>query len=101
MTKDKEWSLKGKLYYPTYKHEGELHYKEDDIITLREKLIEDITPERIHEWYLEACVNLKDESYNTEAQKAYDELTDEQKFIDKYIVNIIKKKINRRFGVDD
>lgn len=39
---NKVWSLEGKLYCPTYKHEGELHYKEEDIDTLRKKLIGNI-----------------------------------------------------------
>jgi len=38
-----------------------------------------------HEWYLEATAKLHPESYNPNAQKSYDDLTEEQKFIDRYI----------------
>ena len=53
-----------------------------------------ITPEQIHEWYLEATKVLHPESYNENAQKSYEELTDEQKYIDKYISEKITQWIN-------
>ena len=43
--------------------------------------------EKLHEWYLEATKQLNPESYNPAAQKSYSELTEEQKFIDRYIAN--------------
>ncbi len=56
--------------------------------------------EQLHKWYLEATRELKPESFNPNAQKPYSELTDEQKFIDKYIADKIKEwvkeKINRQ-----
>jgi len=73
MSEDKEWSLKGKLYYPTYRHEGELHYKEEDIDTLREKLLEDV-------------------------DLYFNEWLSEQKII---MGKNIKDIINKRFGVDE
>jgi len=54
---------------------------------LREKII---TPENLHKWYLEAITNLKGESYNHNADKPYEALTEEQKFIDKYIAKALK-----------
>ena len=41
--------------------------------------------EKLHEWYLEACKELNPESYNAKAQKSYADLTEEQKFLDRYI----------------
>lgn len=44
-------------------------------------------PRKLHEWYLEATTSLKPESYNPNAQKPYDDMSDEQKYIDKYIAD--------------
>lgn len=41
--------------------------------------------ESLHRWYLEATRELKPESFNPNAQKAYADLTEEQKFIDRFI----------------
>jgi len=41
--------------------------------------------DKIHEWYLEATKELNPKSYNPNAQKSYQDLTEEQKFIDRYI----------------
>lgn len=41
--------------------------------------------EKMHIWYLEATRMLHPESYNPKAQKAYSELTEKQKNIDRYI----------------
>ena len=49
--------------------------------------------EQLHKWYLEATKELHPESYNPKAQKPYSELTDEQKFIDKYIAQAILKHL--------
>ncbi len=49
------------------------------------KQFEDKLPEKLHLWYLEAVKELHPESFNPNANKPYNELTDEQKFIDKYI----------------
>lgn len=45
--------------------------------------------EQLHLWYLEATRELDPKSYNPNAQKAYNDLTDEQKFIDRYIAGKI------------
>jgi len=45
--------------------------------------------EKLHEWYLEASKQLHPESYNPNAQKSYGELTEEQKFLDRYIAGRI------------
>jgi hypothetical protein len=42
---------------------------------------------KLHEWYLEATKSLNPESYNPNAQKSYDDLTAEQKYIDNYIAD--------------
>jgi hypothetical protein len=47
----------------------------------------------LHKWYLEATKDLNPESYNPNAQKTYNKLTKEQKFIDRFIA----KKILERF----
>jgi len=52
-----------------------------------------IRPEWLHDWYLEATKELNPESYNEEAQKPYEELTEEQKKIDKYIADKINGRI--------
>lgn len=52
-----------------------------------------VKPEQLHEWYLEAVKRLKPESFNPNAQKPYEDLTDEQKYIDKYIANKINEYI--------
>lgn len=49
---------------------------------------------QLHEWYLEATRELKPENYNPNAQKPYDEMTEEQKFIDKYIAGKITQYAN-------
>ena len=47
--------------------------------------------QNLHRWYLEATRELSPESFNPDAQKEYGELTDEQKFIDRYIADKIIK----------
>lgn len=49
--------------------------------------------EKLHIWYLEATKELSPESYNPDAQKEYKDLTEEQKFIDRYIAQAITKHI--------
>lgn len=44
-------------------------------------------PEQMHKWYLEAVKELHPESFNPNANKPYSELTDEQRFLDKYIAD--------------
>lgn len=51
----------------------------------------------LHAWYLEATAKLSPESYNPNAQKHYDDLTDEQQFIDRYIAQKIMIKCNYFF----
>ena len=48
-----------------------------------------ITPEMLHEWYLEAIQQIDPENYNPKAVKPYSELTPQQRFIDKYIADKI------------
>lgn len=49
---------------------------------------------KLHELYLEATRELNSESYNSNAQKSYDDLTEEQKEIDRYIAKAICKLQN-------
>ena len=44
---------------------------------------------QLHEWYLEATKELQKKSYNTFAQKPYERLTKEQKYISQYIAKQI------------
>ena len=53
-------------------------------------LIPNITPEQLHEWYLEATKHLDPQYVNPKAQIPYDELKPSQKAIDKYIANKIR-----------
>lgn len=41
--------------------------------------------EQIHLWYLEVTKELHPESYNPNAQKSYADLTEEQKYMDRYL----------------
>lgn len=52
-----------------------------------------IFPDELHKWYLEAVKNLDPSSFNIHAQKKYSSLTEEQKFIDKYIADKINEKL--------
>ena len=52
-----------------------------------------VTPQQVHAWYLEATAKLHPESFNPDAQKRYEELTDEQKSIDVFVAD----KINAHF----
>lgn len=64
---------------------------EDFIKSLLAQAKKEIKPEQLHEWYLEATKELNPESYNPNAQKSYDQLTEEQRFIDKYIADKINQ----------
>lgn len=57
-----------------------------------------ISPEELHLWYLEAVKKLKPESFNSNANKDYSELTEEQKFIDKFIADKINEKQDKLAG---
>jgi len=58
-----------------------------------------ITPQQLHVLYLEATKSLHPESYNPNAQKSYDELTDEQRQIDEYIAEKINEHIKAYYQV--
>lgn len=47
--------------------------------------------EQLHIWYLEASAQLHPESFNSEAQKSYADLTEEQKFLDRYIAGKVNE----------
>jgi len=51
---------------------------------------------KLHEWYLEASKQLHPESYNPNAQKPFAELTEEQKFLDRYIAGRILEVFSLR-----
>ena len=53
----------------------------------------EIKPEQLHQWYLEATKKLNPKSFNQDAQKPYKELTNDQKFIDKYIADKINEEV--------
>lgn len=55
-------------------------------------------PEKLHEWYLEAVKEQHPESYNPKANKPYSELTEEQKFIDKYIAEKITAELIKKMS---
>jgi len=43
--------------------------------------------EKLHGWYLEASKKIDPDNYNDDAQVAYKDLNDDQKFLDRYIAN--------------
>lgn len=49
----------------------------------------EIMSEILHNWYLDATVKLDAKHYNPKAQKKYENLTEKQKSIDRYIANKI------------
>jgi hypothetical protein len=78
----------------------------DGIISeIKQELINALpdNPELLHEWYLEATMELKPESYNPKAQKPFSELTHEQRYIDTFISNKFRdeviKAIDKMFGM--
>ena len=48
-----------------------------------------VSPENLHKWYLEAVSNLQKQSFNHNANKPYEKLTQEQQYIDQYIAERI------------
>lgn len=60
----------------------------------KKKMNEEKLAEKLHIWYLEATQKIDPKFFNKEAQEPYSELTEEQKFIDRYIA----KKIIEKFG---
>ncbi|HUW43844.1 MAG TPA: hypothetical protein VMV95_02710 [Bacillota bacterium] len=53
------------------------------------KTLKNLKAEDLHNFYLEAVKELKPESFNPNANKPYSEMTEEQKFIDKFILEKI------------
>jgi hypothetical protein len=51
--------------------------------------------EQLHTWYLEATRELNPESYNIKAQVDFDDLTEEQKSIDRFIALALQEYINK------
>jgi len=49
----------------------------------------ELLAEQLHIWYLEASKKMNPESYNKKAQVPYEELSEEQKFLDRYIATKI------------
>ena len=56
-----------------------------------------ITPEELHKWYLEAIKTIEPDSYNKDAVKPFDKLTEKQQAIDKFIAgkihNVLKYNV--------
>ena len=50
-------------------------------------------PKLLHDWYLEAVSKLNPTSFNPNANKAFDDLTPDQKYIDFYIAGKIIDKL--------
>lgn len=55
-----------------------------------------ISPEQIHIWYLEATKKINPKFYNQKAQKFYNELSKEQKSIDRYVANKIQQLLDEQ-----
>lgn len=54
-----------------------------------------ISAKQLHEWYLQATRKLNPEAFNKNAQKPYEELTEELQFVDKYIAQRIDDDFNK------
>jgi hypothetical protein len=52
--------------------------------------------EQLHIWYLEATHTIPSNAYNMKAQVDYDELSEDQKHIDRYIASAILKLFKER-----
>ncbi len=52
------------------------------------------TARQLHTWYLEATQKISPDSFNKNAQKSYDELSDEQKSIDLYIAGKLIERVS-------
>lgn len=61
-----------------------------EIIRLQ-AIVDSITPQRLHELYLESTKLIHPESYNPDAQKSYEALSDDQKQISVYIAEGLLK----------
>ena len=61
---------------------------------LNQEIIEGLA-ELLHKWYLEATSTLNKQSYNENAQKPFSELTEQQKFIDRYIAGKVLEKVKQ------
>lgn len=57
---------------------------------------EHLLAQRLHEWYLEACKNLKPENYNNQAQVSWEMLNEQQKKIDQHIAKRIMEKLRTK-----
>ena len=51
-----------------------------------------VTPEELHKLYRRAVNGLNTADYNVEADVPYEELSEEQKSIDKYIADFLNEK---------
>ena len=65
----------------------------DDYRLWMMKRLEGITPEKLHQWYLDATYAMNKTFYNPNAQKLYKDLTSEQQSIDKFIANAIRNHL--------
>jgi len=50
--------------------------------------------EQLHIWYLESTKELNPDNYYSKAQVSYNELNEEQKFVDRYIAEKIISKMS-------
>jgi len=64
-------------YFEGHSEENELAYE-----------VERLAKE-LHGWYLEATKTMNPESYNSNAQKSYEDLTEQQRGIDRFIAEKI------------
>ena len=62
----------------------------DPVITDTEALAR-----KLHEWYLEAIKLIDKKNYNQKAVKSYDELNEQQRYIDVWIASQIRNQIKK------
>ena len=64
-----------------------------ELLANNRSMEKEVLARKLHEWYLEATASLHEGSYNQGAQKSYDNLTEEQRYIDRYIAQKILENI--------
>ncbi len=58
-------------------------------------LSDKITPEQLHKWYLQAIKYVDPENFNPKADKDFEDMTEEQQYIDQHITLRINEVIKQ------
>ena len=55
-----------------------------------------VTPEQLHEWYMQCIASVPARALNQRAGVPYDELTDDQKYIDEFMAQRVNDWFQNR-----